>query len=313
MFRLFFLILFALSLEAQMLTRTKVAMGTFVSLSLPLENASLFNGGFALLEEIELALSSYDKNAEIAQLNHLKILHNPSDYTLEALALSKRYYEETQGYFDITVGSITKEMYHFGENEKLPTRKELEAAQLKIEGIFFTKNSVRLQENITLDLGGMGKGYGVDKIADFLDKEGVKKAVIALSGDIRCLGPCMISLQDPLHKEKILATFVTTGDQMGVSTSGSYERYIQTQKHNHLIDPKAKQSQQNFLSLTLIAPRKNSDLDAYATAVSVMPKKRAYQFLDRLELGYIAVESNHTRVISKNIERFVQDLEFIQE
>ncbi|MDQ7069017.1 MAG: FAD:protein FMN transferase [Sulfurimonas sp.] len=57
--------------------------------------------------------------------------------------------------------------------------------------------------------------------------------------------------------------------------------------NNHLINPKTKESQKSFISLTLISTLPNSDIDAYATAASVMPKELAYRFLNSLDVGYI--------------------------
>jgi len=155
----------------------------------------------------------------------------------------------------------------------------------------------------------MGKGFAVDKVAEYFKSKGITKAVIAASGDIRCIGSCQIKIQNP-HAETFLIDFETLKNDTGVSTSGNYNRYVGTTKHNHLIDPKLKKSAQNFISVTLVSQMPSSDLDAYATAVSVMPKEKAYSFLERLPVAYILLETEGKLQVSENLNRFVKNIKF---
>ena len=68
-------------------------------------------------------------------------------------------------------------------------------------------------------------------------------------------------------------------ENTAISTSGNYRRYVQNSDYNHLINPKTRASQKTFASISLISDRySNSDLDAYATAASVMPKQKPSLF-----------------------------------
>lgn len=295
-------------LEAKELTRTQVIMATYVTITS--SDIKHISNGFNIMRDVELSLSSYDENAKIATLNR-ELSVELDDYSYEALLLSKRYYEESNGYFDITIGSITKELYNFGSNkERVPTQKELNEAKVDFLGIKFDKNEAFLDKGVKIDLGGMGKGYGVDKVAEYFRKNRVYDAVIAASGDIRCLSKCSIDIQDPFNEEGHIASFKTKKDDMGISTSGNYNRYVIDTANNHLIDPKTKKPQLSFVSITLVADMQNSDLDAYATAASVMSIKKAYEFLDKIGVGYIVLQSDRALVVSQNISNFVQDLLF---
>lgn len=301
-----FIFLLVSFLNADTITRTKVAMGTFVSISTQARSSHLIEHGFSIFKAVESSLSSYDPNAKIYKLNQNKhiLIDN---YTYESLKLSQKYYEKTDGYFDITIGSITKKLYQFGEKERIPSVHELSNANVNFKSLRFNTKEAFLDGNSTIDLGGMGKGYGVDKVVEYLKKENVTKIVVAASGDIRCIGQCNVQIQDP-YSDAIFGSFTTLKDEMGISTSGNYNRYVQSTKNNHLINPKLKKSAQNFVSITLISEIKNSNLDAYATAVSVMPTEKAYSFLDAMSLAYIIIESDGKLVISKNISEFVKDL-----
>ncbi len=299
------LLLTLLNAYAELVERQKVMMGTFVSIAVDIQHKELIAPAFNLLQTIESSLSSFDKNSPIYKLNHDKST-KLDRYSYEALKLSLEYYKETDGYFDIAVGKITKELYRFGLDERVASSKSLKQASTAISGLLFNKDEAIITDTIKIDLGGMGKGYGVDKLRAYLKANDVKYAVIALSGDIRCIGECPVAVNNPLREGAVLATFQMKNS--GVSTSGNYNRYVKDVAHNHLINPKNKSSETNFISVTLIANLPSATLDAYATAVSVMPIKRAYAFLDGHQLAYIVLQSNRVLRVSKNIQEYVKDL-----
>jgi thiamine biosynthesis lipoprotein len=289
-----------------MLERTQVVMGTFATVELPKEQGRALQEIFSILKTVENSLSSYDPKADIYRLNHERqtVL---SAYSSEALQLSSRYYRESNGYFDITVGSVTKELYRFGEEERVAQSDELQKAAIDFNGLHFDAKRAWLDEGVTVDLGGMGKGYGVDQAAAYLRSEEISRGKIALSGDIRCLDSCEMAVQDPFG-EGAAATFTTRHPNTAVSTSGNYRRYVGDKSNNHLIDPKAKRPQQAFASITLVSLGSNSDIDAYATAASVMPREKAVAFLKRHDVGYLLITTSGERIVSDNIKRFVSDL-----
>lgn len=292
------------SASAETLTRTKVALGTFVSISADAKHSNVIEEAFVIINNIELALSSYNKNSPIYKLNQQKEAQLPP-LTYEALLLSQKYYEQTQGYFDITIGSITKDLYRFGEEERIPNARELQNARVNFKNLHFNEHNATLLGDTTIDLGGMGKGFAVDKAIAFLKEKKIQNVVVSASGDIRCLAVCKIEIQNPLGNAP-LTSFETLQPGTAISTSGNYNRYVESTKNNHLIDPKKKASQEIFISITLISHLPNSDLDAYATAASVMPLEKAYAFLDSIPLAYIVLQADHTLVVSKNKEKYLR-------
>ncbi|SFV68710.1 Thiamin biosynthesis lipoprotein ApbE [hydrothermal vent metagenome] len=303
--KLFSLLLIFLYLNAEeaLQTRTKVLMGTFATMSLKESNKDLFKGAFTLLNRVDNSLSSYKQNSPIYKLNRDKKA-TINLYTYEAFLLSQKYYIKSAGYFNIAIGSVTKDLYHFGENERVPLSWELNASDTSFDTLTFDKRKAKLGQGVKIDLGGFGKGYGVDRVVEYLKINNVKKARVALSGDIRCLGVCEININNP-YSDVPLLHFFTKKEEMAISTSGNYNRFVGTEDNNHLINPKTKQSQKTFISITLISALPSSDIDAYATAASVMPKELAYKFLDSLDVAYVILESDRVLVISENITLYV--------
>ena len=299
---LFFLVTFTLSAES--ISRTKVLMGTFVTVTLQKEDKKHFPFIFSLLKNIDSSLSSYDINATIYRLNHSKRV-KADFYSFDALSLAKEYYRITDGYFNVAIGSITKDAYRFGKDEQVPKREKLLQSDISFSKLYFDEYYLRREQGIKVDLGGMGKGYAVDKVVEYLKRSNIKKATVALSGDIFCLGICSIKVQNPKGSQRALAQFFVKNKAL--STSGNYNRYVESPKHNHLINPKSKSSAKEFISITLISELANSDLDAFATAASVMPKEKAYKFLNSLPVAYIIVEKDSSVIMSDKLLSFIED------
>ncbi|GIU00750.1 FAD:protein FMN transferase [Sulfurovum sp. TSL6] len=290
--RLLFVFLFPLFLLAHegLQKRTQVLMGTFVSISLPQQYNQEITKSFELLKRIEDSLSTYDETATLAKLNknhHVK--YDP--YLAEAITLSRSYYHQSHGYFDITIGSISKKLYHFGEEKTYsPSKQALRSAHLDIHGISIDNKQIITDENITIDLGGMGKGYGADKVAQYLHEQNITEGIIALSGDIRCLHRCEVYLQSP-YSEQTFAKIKSKKTQLSISTSGTYRRFATTKEEHHLINPKTASQGREFVSVSLFTTANNAKIDAYATALSVMPRREALAFLkEREDIGFVLVD-----------------------
>ena len=281
-----------LSSSEDLLSRTRFLMGTYVTISLAQKNNDQISDSFDLIQKIEDSLSTYDPNATLSKLNQNHKVSYDS-YLAEAITLSKRYYKETHGYFDISIGSISKKLYHFGEEKTYsPTQKELKKALINIEGIHIDQKSIATDEGIVVDLGGMGKGYAVDKVAVYLKEQNLTTGIIALSGDIQCLHLCELYLQSP-YSEDTFAKVTAKIPHLSISTSGTYRRYATQKSEHHLINPKTATQGRAFISVSLFAKANNAKIDAYATAVSVMPKEKALDFLkSHKEIGYVVLEAD---------------------
>ena len=303
---LFFLLLLpTLLLSTELQTRTQALMGTFVHITLPTQYNPQISQSFNLIKEIEHSLSSYGSEALVYRLN-LKHQVPYNDYLAEALQDSKKYYQDTHGYFDITIGSISKKLYHFGEeNSSVPSQEALQKAKLNIEAIEINATTITTEKEITIDLGGMGKGYAVDKVAEFLEEQNITQGIVALSGDIRCLDVCSFELQSP-YSEQSFASLKSKVPNLSISTSGTYRRYVGSQTNHHLINPKTATQGRAFVSVSLFTHANNAKIDAYATAISVMPEDVALAFLkEHNEIGYILIKSNG-KIVYGNLDKFVE-------
>jgi len=295
--------------KSVLVSRTQVIMGTYATISLEENNADEITSGFQHLAQMESILSSYQEEADVYQLNlHKQITANPT--LKDILNKSKYYHTLTQGYFDITIGSITKKLYHFGEVEKIPSQKEKSEAVLGIDKVHIQNGMISLDKEITIDLGGIGKGYAVDALSKYYRTLGIDKGQIALSGDILCLNKCSVGIQDPYNEDKVLTTLLSKIPNLSISTSGTYRRFIRSKEHHHLINPKSKSQGHAFISVTIVTQADNTLSDVMATAISTMPQELALEFIKaQSDFGYILI-TQQGKVIKGNLKKYVSHSKF---
>lgn len=281
--------------------RTQMHMGTLISVEVDEQNLS--DDVFALFKELDHRLSNYKSDSEISRLNREHEI-NASIDTQKILERSLEISQISDGAFDVTIGSLTHGAYRFGyEDEHLPPPSEIQKSRQLVgsKRMILERGKVKLLPGTIIDLGGIAKGYAVDLSLELLERQSVKKAVVAASGDIGCLGSCDVHIRDPFRPDGSIALIRSSLRRIAISTSGNYERYITNKTHNHLIDPKTGRSEQQYASITLIDQKDNTRLDALATAVSVMEEKKALKLLHSLKIGYVLI-TNDGKMI-KNIQK----------
>ncbi len=290
-----FFIAFFLIFNLYGATRTSYLMGTFVTIKTSKADREFIQDGFEIVKDIENSLSTFKSSSPVYILNEGKKI-KPDLYLKEILKKSKEIYKKTDGYFDVAIGKITKDIYDFGGKEHLPASKV--DVKTDIKGIK-SSNGYIVLDGIKLDFGGIAKGYAVDKVSSYYKKYGVK-AIVALSGDIRCLGKCRVYIDSPF-KEKSSLFYIDAKSEFGISTSGIYRRYIKKQKYNHIINPYTKKPQTKIVSLSLFGKTDNTTLDAFSTAIVAMGFEKALLYLKKHKLNYILVTDDKKVYINRGV------------
>ena len=309
---LFFLLLVPLAAKEICVARTQVIMGTFATIALPYSQYFFAQKGFKRLKAIELELSTFNKDAALYRLNHEHILVNRYDYLRQALDISKNLYRMTEGYFNPFVGQLTKNLYRFGMDiDFIVSDTLLLKNRPKAFDIDTTHYYLESQKDEIIDLGGMGKGFALDKLKAFFDAQSIHSYKVALSGDIYCKGNCTLGIQSPFKKS---ATIVEVEiNNSAISTSGSYERTISATNIDHLLDVK-NFHKKDLLSLTLISSKfSNALLDGLATALSVMPSKKRDAFLKKYpQLSYLYIDTKGVCYFNEGFLKLVRTQSFFK-
>jgi thiamine biosynthesis lipoprotein len=233
------------------------------------ETASLREATAAALDEvdrIDRLMSHYKKDSELSRVNReaaeraVKVGPELFNFIAECL----RYSRESDGAFDITVGPLMKAWGFFRGEGRTPSEAELAEARNRVgyqhvilnqkDGtIFFDKPGVEL------DLGGIAKGYAVDRAVAVLKQHGVTSALVSSGGStIYAMGAppgkpaWTIEVQDPVERNRI-ATTVLLKDK-SLSVSGSYEKFFELDgvRYSHVMDPRTGRPVQGVLSVAVI-------------------------------------------------------------
>jgi thiamine biosynthesis lipoprotein len=152
--------------------------------------------------------------------------------------------------------------------------------------------SIRLHHpDAGIDLGGIGKGIGVDRAIDALRRSGVTDALVNVGGDLYALGrsedddPWKIGVRSPADPTR-LATTLEVSDQ-AVATSGDYVQYFEHggRRYHHLLDPETGEPRRSDWRSVTVAASTCTAADAAATAVFGIEAARARQLLAEWEPG----------------------------
>ena len=171
---------------------------------------------------------------------------------------------------------------------------------------------IHFRKNLTIDLGGIAKGYAVDKAIDILKKFGITSAIVNAGGDLRAIGlkpngeMFCIGVRHPRKENKIICSFYIK--DKAVATSGDYERFIKINGiiYPHIIDPKTGYPSLKCQSVTIIS---NDTLtsDALSTAVFVMGKEKGLKFLnENEEIEGIIIDKAGNMFISNRLKNKVK-------
>jgi len=276
--------------------RRAYLLGTLVEIEAPDDGA--ITAAFQEIARVE-RLTATEGEGELARLNReaqgrpVKV----SDELFALLERARRYKELTAGKFDISLGRLV-DLWGFGEGatkapSQVPSAGEI-ARLLKGREIVLdkAKRMVQLGPNAELDLGGIAKGYAVDRAIQVLKDYGVKAALVNAGGDIRIYGmrpgrffsrrPFRIAIQHPRDEAKILGIVKLSGDR-AIATSGDYERYFIQDgvRYHHILDPATGRPARGCISVTITAPTA-LEADALATGVFVLGPQRGLELIERL-------------------------------
>lgn len=206
---------------------------------------------------LEKIFNFYDKTSELSFLNKKRKMTVSHDL-LKVIKKALEYCEITKGEYDISIGK------HILERK---SGKELSKINCSYKDIKINGNEVSLEnDDVLIDLGSIAKGYIVDKIAEFLESQGVISFFIDGRGDMKAVGKYeeSIGIQHPRAEDKTICQ--TQIKNSSIATSGDYKQFYQTYEKSHIIGKK------DLISVSVIADNL-MEADVFASAVFLINKK----------------------------------------
>lgn len=267
------------------------------------EGKEIVEGAFKEVRRYENLLSKTVEDSDIYRINSSAgKFTDVSGETVAVIEQGLKMGEISGGLFDITIGNVTELWDFTGENPHVPEAEELQSAisDVNYKSVIIEDNRVELKNSgAAIDLGGIAKGYIADKITDFLEKNGVKKAIINLGGNVVVIGekdndtPWHIGVERPYSDRTELVGSVKVTDSTLV-TSGIYERKFEENGviYHHVLDPKTGYPRKTDLeSVTIKATKGYSGFcDGLSTICLMMGKDKAIDLVEDLQKQYPEME-----------------------
>jgi len=256
------------SARADWVRREETVMGTRIYVEAwhdnPVQGELALDAVMENMRRIDRLMSHYRPDSQLSQIN----IHGadgpvPVDPELfELIRTSIHFSEISEGAFDITYASVGY-LYDYARHVR-PTEKEIAAA---LPGVDYRKLVLDEEHHavgfarpgMRIDLGGIAKGYACDRGVEILQRYGIRNAIVTAGGDSRLLGdrrgrPWVVGIRHPDDKGRVVLSMPLS--DVGISTSGDYERYFDEGgvRYHHIIDPKTGHSPSGVRSVTIIGP-----------------------------------------------------------
>lgn len=222
------------------------------------------DSAYAELARIDALMSEWKPESPLSAINAAAGKH-PVEVPAELRAIlerGNRYSQLSEGAFDVTWHGMAN-IWHFDDRFKVPTRAEVDRARRLVDyrEIQIDGNRVFLaREGMSIGLGGIAKGYAIDRAIGVLSRAGFRDSLVDGGGDIRVSGtrngiPWQIGVQNPRAGRGDLIGRVPAVD-CAVVTSGDYERFrmVDGVRYHHIIDARTGWPAALASSVTVISP-----------------------------------------------------------
>jgi thiamine biosynthesis lipoprotein len=300
---------------------TRLALYTVVTITVYSDSKQKANTAvdstFKELDRLGRLLNFYSEDSEVSMINRyagikpVKVSKETLEVIDKALSISKM----TDGAFDITIGSIVK-LWDF-EKQILPDDKSIKE-KLKLVGyknvtVDKARSTVFLQKKgMQIDLGGIEKGYAVDRAVNVLKQNGITAGIIAVGGEVKPFGikpggePWKVGIKNPHQKGKeddIFAIVDLTGK--AISTSGGYEKFFvkDGKWYHHILNPATGYPVYECQSVSVIA---HDAPDGLPTGIFVLGPQKGMEVLRKLGLDGVIMDKKGEVFITEGIKDKVQ-------
>lgn len=287
-------------------SKTVFVFGTANTVTVGIEHRKVMEEVKDILLSLHNRMSIYESTSEISSLNHMagnsSLSISPEIYDL--IRRSVAYSKLTNGAFDITALPLKK---IWQTAEQIPTEAQIHHAKklVNYRNIVFSDNKIMLKySGMGVDLGGIAKGFAVDKITELLKIRGIASGVINFGGSVFVLGEeRSVGIQTPFGKK---GTYIGTirVKNKAVVTSGAYENYrvINGTAYQHILDPHTGYPVNNELLAVTLIGAKAEELDALATGVCVMGIQKGYDLLKKRQIDAIFIKKDGSVLLTEGIK-----------
>jgi thiamine biosynthesis lipoprotein len=292
-------------------------MGTEVTVELWSEDEALatqlLSEAMAAMQQVDLMMNPMNAASELSRVNQ-QAFAAPVPVAAELYQVVERalYFSRlSEGAFDISFASVGK--YYNYRSGQAPVDAELDEKKKHINyrAIHLDPHSRSIAfdtAGLQIDLGGIAKGFAVDRAIEVLARAGIKAGFASAGGDSRILGdhvdrPRLVGIRHPRKKEEFAVMIPLSNT--AISTSGDYERFFIRDgvRFHHILDPQTGRSSDAVQSASVLAARA-IDSDALSTTTFVLGVEKGLALINSLPgIDAIIIDSGGKLHYSANLLR----------
>lgn len=262
---------------------------------------------FTMMRDFERRYSRFEEGNDLWQLNQSEHMELSEEF-FDLLTKAKYFYEKTNGIFDPSILSALEQEGYVSNLSEHPTSQKRNFSELMLNPL---TRSAHKPKDLRIDLGGIGKGYIVDRVAAFLSQH-FENFLIDAGGDIAVRGGNQkedsafwgIEVEHPSDTTASLALLLLTNQ--AIATSGRNRRHWKKngEEKHHLIDPTTgKSAQSDFISVTVIAPD-TTTADILAKTLFIAGRKQAPLLAEQFHIPAIFVADDGTVTLNHFAEPY---------
>jgi thiamine biosynthesis lipoprotein len=313
------------SAPASLVERTHQTMGTELRVTVFTTDAARAGAAieavFREFDRLDSMMSVWKEGSDIVRLNAAagERAVPVSAETREVLGIANQISAQTGGRFDVTFAALSG-LWKFDYQDKdnsIPDRKEIERrlplVNYRDVVVDDSAGTVMLRRRgMRVNLGGIGKGYAVDRAVDIMRRSGLRDFMIQAGGDMYVAGtrgdrPWRLGIRDPRGPaDKIFASLDLTDGTF--STSGDYERFFMKNglRYHHIIDLRVGEPARLCRSVTLVTDRAVI-ADALAKGVFILGPEEGMALIERTPgvQGVIVSAKNEVSISSGLRKRLI--------
>jgi thiamine biosynthesis lipoprotein len=282
--------------EFSVLRFARKAMATTFEVLLPFGTPSAVEAAddaLDLVDQLEAQLTVYREESEVSRLNRLAAAQPvPVEERLfRLLALAARLASETEGAFDVSVGALIKAWGFYRRDGRVPSGEERQSVQTRV-GMRHVlldeqQRTVRyLRPGLEINLGSIGKGYALDRVAERLRDDwglghallhGGRSSVLAMGSEPGTTHGWPVAIRHPWDAQRQLAVVRLRDRALGTSAATFQHLEYNGRKLGHILDPRTGWPAETLASAS-VAAATGAEADALATAFFILGVDKARDY-----------------------------------
>lgn len=314
------------ALQSKVVAASYKAMGTAIELKVwtdrePAARAAM-DDAYAEIKRLEAMMTTWSDTSEVSRINAAAGAKPVvvSDELLDVLEGARKIHDESGGVFDITFYGL-KGLWHFDQDLEptIPSDESIKARLPLVDGSKLeidrkAKTAFLPTKGMAINLGGIAKGYAVDKATAVLAKHGFTDVVVQAGGDLLVKGrkgqdPWRVGIRDPRGGWNEYFAVAPIKDA-SFSTAGDYERSFVKDgvRYHHILDPRTGKPATACRSVTVLAPDALT-ADELDDAIFILGPEKGLELLAKHPgAGAVIVDKDNKVTISDSLKGVVQIL-----